>query len=77
MRHYNLNLDYWQTSIYEDAQTKLTEDLRHLHKDEYNQDELIVLEHNVDFYVNKSKLGLVLRNIQTILKEEDISNCFV
>ena len=77
MRHYNLNLDYWQTSIYEDAQTKLTEDLRHLHKDEYNQDELIVLEHNVDFYVNKSKLGLVLRNIQTILNEEDISNCFV
>ena len=36
-----------------------------------------MLEHNVDFYVNKSKLGLVLRNIQTILNEEDISNCFV
>jgi radical SAM protein with 4Fe4S-binding SPASM domain len=77
MRHYKLNLDYWKNTDYEESQTKLTKDLRLLHKDKYEQDELIILEHNVDYYVGKSKLGLVLRNIQTIINEENISNCFV
>ena len=77
MRHYKLNLDYWKDTVYEEAQSKLTSDLSKLHKDSYAQDEMIVLEHRVDYYTKKSKLGLVLRNIQTILNELDISNCFV
>jgi len=77
MRNYKLNLDYWESSVYEVAQSKLIEDLHALHKDKYEQDERIILEHNVDYYVGKSKLGLVLRNIQTIVNEENISNCFV
>ena len=77
MRHYKLNLDYWKDTVYEDAQSKLTPDLSKLHKDSYAQDEMIVLEHSVDYYVKKSKLGLLLRNIQTIVNELDISNCFV
>tara|TARA_E500000178_G_scaffold356632_1_gene436324 strand:+ start:45626 stop:47284 length:1659 start_codon:yes stop_codon:yes gene_type:complete len=77
MKHYKIDLTYWKNTDYEESQTKLTNDLRLLHKDKYEQDELIILDHTVDYYVGKSKLGLILRNIQTIINEEDISNCFI
>lgn len=77
MRHYKIDLTYWKNTDYEQAQIKLTNDLRSLHKSKYEQDELIILDHTVDYYVGKSKLGLVLRNIQSIINEEGISNCFV
>ena len=68
MRHYKIDLTYWKNTDYEQSQTKLTNDLRLLHKDKYEQDELIILDHTVDYYVGKSKLGLILRNVQTIIK---------
>jgi radical SAM protein with 4Fe4S-binding SPASM domain len=77
MTHYNIDLSYWAEMPYNDAQQKLEQQLRDVYKEAYNQDEKIVLSHNVDFYVKESKLGLVLRNVQILLNEIDISNAFV
>ena len=77
MKHYNIDLDYWLTETYESAQQRLEQELRDVYKEEYQQDEQIVLHHCGDFYVKDSQLGLVLRNIQTIVNEVDISNAFV
>jgi MoaA/NifB/PqqE/SkfB family radical SAM enzyme len=77
MRLYDIDLSYWQNTNYEQAQQQLEQQLQSLYKEEYQQDEQIVLHHTCDFYVKDSRLGLVLRNIQTIVNETNISNAFV
>ncbi len=74
MRHYNIDLSYWQELPYDQAQQKLEEQLREVYKEEYQSHERIVFDHTADFYVKNSNLGLVLRNIQALLNEIDISN---
>lgn len=77
MKNYIINLDYWLTDTYEDCQKRLENDLMAIRKDEYQSDERIVFHHTGDIYVKNSQLGLVLRNVQTIVNEVDISNAFI
>jgi len=77
MKCYNIDLSYWDELTYNEAQQKLEQQLQNLYKEKYSQDERIILKHTVDFYVKDSKLGLVLRNVQTLLNEIDITNSFV
>ena len=67
MKNYIINLDYWLTDTYEDCQKRLENDLMAIRKDEYQPDERIVFHHTGDIYVKNSQLGLVLRNVQTIV----------
>jgi hypothetical protein len=73
---YNIDLSYWKNIPYEEAQQKLEQQLTEIYKEVFDADEQIVFYHTLDFYVKQSNLGLVLRNIQTILNEVDISNAF-
>jgi len=77
MTRYEIDLSYWLTEPYEQCQLKLEQQLIEIRKDVYAPDERVVFKHTGDFYVKKSKLGLVLRNVQTIIDEVDISNAFV
>jgi len=77
MKNVYIDLTYWLNTPYETAQKKLESQLIEIYKPEYSQDEQIIFLHNGDFYVKNSKLGLVLRNVQTLLNEIGISNSFI
>jgi len=74
---YEIELSYWMNETYQRSQQKFEQQLREIYKEVYQPEERIILKHTGDMYVKKSNLGLVLRNIQTILNEVDISNAFV
>lgn len=73
-----INLDLWHDFEYNDARKWLSQQLKAAHKEEYLPNERIVFFHNKgDFYIKNQTLGLVLRNLQAIIDELQISNCFV
>ena len=74
---YPIDLTYWLTDEYEECQIRLENELQEIRKDQFEPDERIVFRHTGDIYIKNSRLGLVLRNVQTILNEVDISNAFV
>jgi len=74
---YPIDLTYWLTDEYEECQIRLENELQEIRKDQFEPDERIVFRHTGDIYIKNSRLGLILRNVQTILNEVDISNAFV
>jgi MoaA/NifB/PqqE/SkfB family radical SAM enzyme len=44
---------------------------------EYQNNQRLVFLHNKDYFVKNDTIGLILKNLQIILNETDISNCFV
>lgn len=73
-----VNLDHWNGKFNE-GRNWLEHTCRRLHKDSYAGDERIVFTHTTDFYTEDNTLsaGIVLRNLQIILNQVDISNFFV
>ena len=56
----------------------MRDQLKNLRKDHFETDERIVIIHSWDYYVKEhQQAGLILKNLQVILNEEDITNCFV
>jgi MoaA/NifB/PqqE/SkfB family radical SAM enzyme len=62
---------------YAQSQQWLENRCQTLHKDAFLPNERIVFLHSRDFYVRKDPVGLILKNLQVILNEVDISNAFV
>lgn len=72
------NLDQWHDLDYETAQTWLGTQCQSLRRDQYEQNQrLVFILERGDFYIKNANIGLILRNLQVILNEIDISNFFV
>jgi len=73
-----VNLDHWNKKFNE-GRNWLEHTCRRLHKDPYAGNERIIFTHTRDFYTEDNTLsaGIVLRNLQIILNQVDISNFFV
>lgn len=73
-----IDLAYFSKQNYDSGKRWLREQLQSLRKDCFEPDERIVVIHQWDYYVkNHEKTGLILKNLQIMLNEEDITNCFV
>ena len=79
-KQYNIvdivDLGSWDQN-YERSQQWLEQSCRQLHKETFRPNERIIFLHSKDFYVREDSVGIVLKNLQVILNEVDISNAFV
>ena len=71
-----IDLAKWGTD-YAQGQQWLETILREIRRDVFAPQELIVLLHRQDFFTPDSRVGLILKNLQVLLNEVDISNYFV
>ena len=71
-----VDLNNWNHD-YESSQKWLEASCQKLHKAVFLPNERIVFLHSKDFYVHGNSVGIVLKNLQVILNEVDISNAFV
>ena len=63
---------------YQTSSDRLLRECQLLHRERYTENQRIIFVHNKDYYVESDKsAGVVLKNIQLILNEVDISNYFV
>lgn len=72
-----INLDDWDNFTYSNARTWLKTKLKNAYKSEYSQSQRIVVTHNRDYTVKDSAGLLILKTLQVLLNEADITNCFV
>jgi MoaA/NifB/PqqE/SkfB family radical SAM enzyme len=73
-----IDLDVWDFTDYESSQTALANTIASIRKDKYQNKDRIIVKHSTgDLYTPNSKVGLVLRNLQNELNQQDISNFFV
>ncbi len=72
-----VDLDYWSNETYEQSQKKMIDICANLYQTEYQSQQRIVFSYTSDYYVKDQPPGLVLKNIQVALNEQDISNFFV
>jgi organic radical activating enzyme len=71
-----VDLNNWDQN-YEHSQKWLEAQCQQLHKTVFLPNERIVFLHSKDFYVNGDSVGIILKNLQVILNEVDISNAFI
>jgi len=63
---------------YDAGKKWLRNQLKSLRKNSFESDERIVVAQQWDYYVkDHEETGLILKNLQIMLNEEDITNCFV
>lgn len=73
-----IDLAHFSKQDYDTGKKWLRDQLKNLRKDQFETDERIVIIHSWDYYVKEhQQAGLILKNLQVILNEEDITNCFV
>ena len=73
-----IDLAHFSKQDYDAGKKWLQDQLKSLRKDCFETDERIVIIHSWDYYVKEhEQAGLILKNLQVILNEEDITNCFV
>ena len=72
-----VDLDYWNNTNYENSQQQLIDALARVYKTEYTQNQRLVFTYTTDGYVKNGTTGIVLKNLQVLLNEQDISNFFV
>jgi hypothetical protein len=73
-----IDLDEWNHADYADSRAKLEKSCLSVYKQEYLPNQRIVFKLvNGDSYVRSENVGLILRNLQVIVNECDISNFFV
>ena len=72
-----VDLDYWANDTYQQSQQKLIDICANLYQAEYQIQQQIVFSYTSDYYVKDQPPGIVLKNIQVALNEQDISNFFV
>jgi MoaA/NifB/PqqE/SkfB family radical SAM enzyme len=74
-----IDLDQWFTkSDYNEAQSWLIKECQLIYQSSYSDNSRIVFTLMYgDYYVSNDRVGLILKNLQVILNEIDISNFFV
>ena len=73
-----IDLDYWTNTNYEHSKYQLIDQCTKLYQPEYKDNQRIVFTYTRDYYVDGAdSVGILLKNLQVILNEQDISNFFV
>lgn len=73
-----IDLAHFSEHNYDAGKKWLRNQLKSLRKDSFEPDERIVVVQQWDYYVkDHEETGLLLKNLQIMLNEEDITNCFV
>ena len=72
-----IDLDYWTTMPYSQAQQKLINQLQEIYQDQYEQHQRIVFTQTRDLMVINNPKSLVLSNLLIELSSVDISSYFV
>jgi MoaA/NifB/PqqE/SkfB family radical SAM enzyme len=73
-----IELDQWHTMSYENAQLWLQSEFKKIHRDEYtNNQRILFIQRSGDVYVKNNSVGLILKNLQIIANEVDVSNFFI
>ena len=72
-----VDLDYWSIDQYEESQQQLIDTCARVYQSEYKIQQRIVFSYTRDYYTKEQQLGIVLKNLQIALNEQDISNFFV
>lgn len=73
-----IELDQWHTMPYENAQSWLQSEFKKIHRDEYtNNQRVLFVQRSGDVYVKNNSVGLILKNLQIIADEVDVSNFFI
>jgi organic radical activating enzyme len=73
-----VDLDHWHTMSYEEAQIWLEDTCAKLHRAEYeNNQRIVFVQRQGDVYVKNNNIGLIIRNLQVLANEQDISNFFI
>lgn len=73
-----VDLDQWHTVQYDRAQIWLEDLCARLHRDEYeNNQRIVFVQRQGDVYVKNNNVGLIIRNLQVLANEQDISNFFI
>jgi MoaA/NifB/PqqE/SkfB family radical SAM enzyme len=73
-----IDLDQWHSMSFTDAQAWLEQQCNQLKQAVYqHNDRIIFVQKQGDVYVKKQRLGQIVRNLQIVLGEIDISNWFV
>jgi MoaA/NifB/PqqE/SkfB family radical SAM enzyme len=73
-----VDLDYCHRLSYELAQAWLDSELARLHQPVFaNNQRIVFTQREGDVYVKNNSVGLLLRNLQIIANERDISNFFI
>ena len=73
-----VDLDQWHNYPYETAQSWLENELTRLHQSAYGHNQRIIfVQRQGDIYVKDNSVGLIIRNLQIIANEKDISNFFI
>jgi L-ribulose-5-phosphate 3-epimerase UlaE len=70
-----VDLTNWNDN-YQQSQQWLERKCQDLHREEYTSHERIVFLHSKDYYSSDGDIGYILKNLQVILNEVDISNAF-
>jgi organic radical activating enzyme len=73
-----VDLDHWHTMSYEKAQLWLEDTCAKLYRAEYeNNQRILFVQRQGDVYVKNNNIGLIIRNLQVVANEQDISNFFI
>jgi virulence-associated protein VapD len=73
-----INLDQWHDYSYEAAQSWLESELARVYRPVYDHNQRIVfVQQQGDVYVKDNSVGLIIRNLQIIANEKDVSNFFI
>ena len=72
-----IDLGQWDETDYKKSQQWLTQTLVSIYRGSYSSTQRLVFLHTKDLYVNKEPAGLILKNLQLALNEQDITSCFV
>jgi MoaA/NifB/PqqE/SkfB family radical SAM enzyme len=71
-----IDLDFWNDD-YQESRRQLKKICEQWYKKSYADNERIVFVHQKDIYVADQSPGLILKNLQVMLNEADITSCFV
>lgn len=71
-----IDLDKWDQN-YQQSQIWLEHQCRRVHQDIFAPNDRIVFLHSKDYYSSEADIGYILKNLQIMLNEVDISNSFV
>ena len=73
-----IELDQWHSMDYEFAQIWLDSEFRRIHRDEYADNQRILfIQRSGDIYVKNDNVGIILKNLQMVANEVDVSNFFI
>jgi len=73
-----IELDQWHNLSYENAQLWLQSEFKKIHQNEYEPNHRILfIQRSGDVYVKNNSVGLILKNLQIIANEVDVSNFFI